>query len=115
MPTIFRASLNCSGQLCRNVGQEVFSPALLIFLVHKEAHPSEPDRRLGLSQRPETAPEYPWNTELRKGGSTGEISELFGEISAVPGLICVLCSSVAITHNLLKLVANSPFCALLRF
>lgn len=57
MPAIHRACLNCSGQLCRNVGQEVFIPALLIFLVDREAHPSEPDRRPGLSQRPETSPE----------------------------------------------------------
>lgn len=57
MPTIFRAGLGCSGQLCGNVGQEVFSPALFMLLVHTQAHPSEPDRRLGLSQRPETSPE----------------------------------------------------------
>lgn len=82
MPTIFRASLNCSGQLCRNVGQEVFSPALLIFLVHRETHPSEPDRRLGLSQRPETLQriaQYLGILSWEREGSTGKISELFVE------------------------------------
>lgn len=57
MPTIFWASLDGSGQLCGNIGQEVFSPALFIFLVHRQAHPSEPDRSLCWNQRPETSPE----------------------------------------------------------
>lgn len=119
MPTTLRSSLNCSGQLCWNVGQEVFSPALLIFLVHRKAHPSGPDRRLGPSERPEISPEdcsIPKDTELGKGEEHEKNQgALWRVISALPSLTGILCSSIAIPYNFLKLVVNSPFCAFLRY